>query len=143
MSEYRTYGSIRKVREDTGRCIVAIFKNWGDHQCTRKRGKGPDGLYCTQHANRIQKRADDEARHKKEYEAQRNEWELQRKHGRLLKGDAVFLHALKSMALDLYNFEFPSATRQGYAPPPPAKEWINDLIEMELGDARLVRVKPQ
>lgn len=39
--------------EDPTKCIEGV---WGgylsmfEHQCTRKRGYGPNGLYCKQHA---------------------------------------------------------------------------------------------
>ena len=38
--------------EDPERCVTAVWPAgmWHDHQCTRKRGHGPDGLYCKQHA---------------------------------------------------------------------------------------------
>lgn len=34
-----------EVVHDTGRSILS-------HQCSRRRGKGPDGLFCTVHAKR-------------------------------------------------------------------------------------------
>ena len=98
MSEPRTYGAKRK-KENTDLCIKEVFSGWVSHQCSRKRGKGPDGLYCIQHVNVIQKREEDEARYKEENE-------IRKKHGWLLEGDAVFMHALKSMSTDLYNAEF-------------------------------------
>jgi hypothetical protein len=42
-----------RVPEDVSRCAeeVATPPYYIDfHQCTRKRGHGPDGLYCKQHA---------------------------------------------------------------------------------------------
>jgi hypothetical protein len=38
--------------EDKTRCIeeVADETGWHWHQCFRRRGFGPDGLYCKQHA---------------------------------------------------------------------------------------------
>jgi len=46
-----------EVRSD---CIEEVASSWGFHgfvQCSRKRGYGPDGLYCRQHAKKIEKRA--------------------------------------------------------------------------------------
>lgn len=38
--------------EDPERCITTVWapREWHGHQCTRKRGHGPHGLYCQQHA---------------------------------------------------------------------------------------------
>ncbi len=39
--------------EDTTKCIVEVHdssRGCLSHQCRRKRGHGPDGLYCKQHA---------------------------------------------------------------------------------------------
>ena len=40
------------VLEDETLCVEEVFNpaGWGSHQCLRKRGDGPDGLYCKQHA---------------------------------------------------------------------------------------------
>lgn len=36
--------------EDTSRCIESVYERLSHgHQCERKRGHGPDGLYCKQH----------------------------------------------------------------------------------------------
>jgi hypothetical protein len=35
--------------EDTSRCIESVMDGFHSHQCIRKRGNGPDGLYCKQH----------------------------------------------------------------------------------------------
>ena len=39
------------VREDPTRCIQEVYPRmeWHPSQCLRKRGHGPDGLYCKQH----------------------------------------------------------------------------------------------
>ena len=55
MSEPRKYGHWQSKPEDTTRCIVAVTPPglWGIgewHQCYRKRGHGPNGEYCKQHA---------------------------------------------------------------------------------------------
>ncbi len=42
--------------EDETRCIIEIWPrsgSWASYQCMRKRGYGPDGLYCKQHAKKI------------------------------------------------------------------------------------------
>ena len=38
--------------KDNTRCISRVFRvyEFFSHQCSRKRGHGPDGLYCKQHA---------------------------------------------------------------------------------------------
>jgi len=38
--------------EDIDRCIACVSDSsgWHFYQCSRKRGHGPDGLYCKQHA---------------------------------------------------------------------------------------------
>jgi hypothetical protein len=39
--------------EDPTRCTEEVWSRentWYPHQCSRKRGHGPDGLYCKQHA---------------------------------------------------------------------------------------------
>ena len=39
--------------EDKTRCIEEVQDPWGhSYQCSWKRGKGKDGLYCGQHAKR-------------------------------------------------------------------------------------------
>jgi len=40
--------------EDETRCIEEVwtYEGWHSHQCNRKRGHGPDGLYCKQHAKK-------------------------------------------------------------------------------------------
>ena len=59
----RDYGgsSYKKgIKENITRCIVSISDptGWGnDHQCSFKRGYGKEGLYCKNHANRIEKGA--------------------------------------------------------------------------------------
>lgn len=36
----------RAVSEDSSRCVAEVWaSDWG-HQCNRKRGHGPGGLYC-------------------------------------------------------------------------------------------------
>lgn len=45
--------------EDPTRCIEKVWPPMWDggppYQCQRKRGYGPDGLYCKQHAKKIKK----------------------------------------------------------------------------------------
>jgi hypothetical protein len=41
--------------EDPTRCIEEVWPTdglWISYQCSRKRGHGPDGLYCKQHAKK-------------------------------------------------------------------------------------------
>jgi len=41
--------------EDPTRCIEEVWPSdttWYPRQCSRKRGHGPDGLYCKQHAKK-------------------------------------------------------------------------------------------
>ena len=41
--------------EDPTRCVAVVPDSTRrlSHQCSRKRGHGPDGLYCKQHAKKI------------------------------------------------------------------------------------------
>jgi hypothetical protein len=47
-------GSPQGTPEDPERCIEDIWPHgnggWIPYQCSRRRGHGPDGLYCKQHA---------------------------------------------------------------------------------------------
>jgi hypothetical protein len=44
-------GQPKGMPEDPNRCIEEVHASrWISHQCSRKRGHGPDGLYCKQHA---------------------------------------------------------------------------------------------
>ena len=57
-------GNPRGNRENKTRCIVCVSGNimHGEHphQCTKPRGKGPDGLYCTIHDPAyVEKKSDD------------------------------------------------------------------------------------
>lgn len=54
----RRYG--RWVPEDETRCIAVtgVSLIWGTSQCQRRRGHGPDGLYCKQHAKIIEQGRD-------------------------------------------------------------------------------------
>lgn len=47
----RWAGNERGFPEDTTRCIKSIFRDGSfiSSQCSRKRGHGPNGLYCKQH----------------------------------------------------------------------------------------------
>jgi hypothetical protein len=45
-------GNPRGTREDVTRCVEQVHdggRGMRLHQCNRKRGHGPDGLYCKQH----------------------------------------------------------------------------------------------
>jgi hypothetical protein len=46
-------GNSAGTKEDESRCIEEVWPSsggWIPYQCQRKRGHGPDGLYCKQHA---------------------------------------------------------------------------------------------
>jgi len=52
-------GDPEGVAEDKTRCVESvyhIFRDFISSQCSRKRGHGPDGLYCKQHAMEIARR---------------------------------------------------------------------------------------
>ena len=36
------------------RCAADVHTGWHFNQCSRKRGHGPDGAYCKQHAKRFE-----------------------------------------------------------------------------------------
>jgi hypothetical protein len=63
MAKLRIYGSWagnpKGRKEDIARCIEEVWPNermsFIAHQCQRKRGYGPDGLYCKQHAKKHSK----------------------------------------------------------------------------------------
>ena len=48
-------GNPRGLVEIRTQCVVEVSTNWGLHryQCARKRGHGPDGLFCKQHAKMV------------------------------------------------------------------------------------------
>ena len=48
-------GNPRGDLEDKTRCIKEVqdSSGWHFYQCQRKRGYGPDGLYCKQHAKKF------------------------------------------------------------------------------------------
>jgi hypothetical protein len=47
-------GNERGKAEDKTKCVEIVFgDSWIPYQCTRKRGYGPDGEYCKQHAKKI------------------------------------------------------------------------------------------
>ncbi len=45
----RTYGRYNRP-ENKDKCVVEVFEGWHSAQCSRKRGHGPGGEYCKQHA---------------------------------------------------------------------------------------------
>ncbi len=48
-------GDKKGVPEDKTRCIKGVFGDFHyTHQCNRKRGHGPEGLYCKQHAKKFE-----------------------------------------------------------------------------------------
>lgn len=49
-------GNLNGTAEDPGHCVVSVTEHssWPHSgQCGRKRGHGPDGLYCWQHAKML------------------------------------------------------------------------------------------
>jgi hypothetical protein len=59
MRVYRQWGGNPKgTPEDTSRCIERVpdgGRSCLSHQCSFRRGHGPDGLYCKKHAKRYSK----------------------------------------------------------------------------------------
>lgn len=57
---YRQWsGNPKGVPEDKTKCIQVVWeKGRGalNYQCTRKRGHGPDSLYCKQHGKEAEQR---------------------------------------------------------------------------------------
>jgi hypothetical protein len=54
MTDHPRYGT---WADNPTRCIEQVWPSggtWIPHQCCRKRGHGPDGLYCKQHAKKHQ-----------------------------------------------------------------------------------------
>ena len=51
-------GNPKGFPEDKTRCVetVSDFTGWHQIQCSRKRGYGPNGEYCKQHAKKIEQR---------------------------------------------------------------------------------------
>jgi len=51
----RWYGVRSGARENPTWCIVQVdSRTYGLGQCTRRRGHGPDGLYCKRHARMLE-----------------------------------------------------------------------------------------
>jgi len=51
-------GNPKGIPEDPTRCVFTVpdFTGWHYNQCSRKRGYGPNGEYCKQHAKMIERR---------------------------------------------------------------------------------------
>ena len=49
-------GNKEGTREDKICCVYEVWApdRWHAYQCSRKRGHGPDGLYCKQHAKMVE-----------------------------------------------------------------------------------------
>ncbi len=48
-------GDPKGTKEDPKRCIKEVWPiggRWNPYQCLRKRGYGPEGLYCRQHGKK-------------------------------------------------------------------------------------------
>lgn len=50
-------GNLKGRPEDITHCVKEVWPStgvgWISYQCQRKRGHGPDGLYCKQHAEML------------------------------------------------------------------------------------------
>jgi len=44
------YGWTAKAKPDPERCAKQVAHGWTYAQCARKRGHGPEGAFCKQHA---------------------------------------------------------------------------------------------
>ena len=56
-------GDPKGTAEDPARCIAEVYPGaaahtWIPHQCRRKRGHGPGGLFCKQHGKKQQELMD-------------------------------------------------------------------------------------
>lgn len=49
-------GNPQGVKEDVSRCAEEIMDGYHLVQCRRKRGHGPKGMYCKQHAKMVEER---------------------------------------------------------------------------------------
>lgn len=52
-------GNSRGNPEDTANCVQAVWnqaRGMISNQCSRKRGFGPEGLYCKQHGAKVEAR---------------------------------------------------------------------------------------
>ena len=43
------------VPENQSRCVAAVWDRTFGSQCSRRRGHGPDGLWCKQHTKMIER----------------------------------------------------------------------------------------
>lgn len=82
-------------KEDASRCVMSVTPNERGgfahaHQCNRKRGHGPDGLYCKQHDPAEVARRDAEA--KARWDAK---WDRAQRPNRLI---AAYRKALEQIA---------------------------------------------
>ena len=53
MRRYGTWAG-SETAENKACCVVLVSQGWYTYQCSRKRGHGPDGLYCKQHAKMVE-----------------------------------------------------------------------------------------
>lgn len=61
----KAYGTFSSLTPDYTRCCASVYGgHFRSHQCTRKRGYGPDKAYCKQH-DPIARKAKDDARMQK------------------------------------------------------------------------------
>ena len=60
MNKERRYdiwaGNPKGIKEDKTKCIQSVsdYTGWHRYQCSRKRGHGDKGLYCKQHAKKLE-----------------------------------------------------------------------------------------
>ena len=67
----KMYGFSTKTPEDLTLCREEILRRWSASQCSRKRGKGPNGDYCAQHGRFYAKKERDKRERMKREERQR------------------------------------------------------------------------
>ena len=46
-------GSRKGIPYKEGRCAYEVWSRWLPRQCSKKNGKGVNGLYCGTHANKL------------------------------------------------------------------------------------------
>lgn len=120
----RMYGSAwHRVPEDPTRCVQGIWQgiSSGSEQCSNKRGKGPDGLYCGMHdpdARAEKQRKRDELRAaERKLQHERNPLTIARRENEKLRA------ALEPFARFAEMFEEARALQAGQVPTEPDAEW--------------------
>jgi len=54
-AEKQTYGHYRPRLFRAEKCAWELYTDYGQQQCSRAPGHGPDGLYCRQHARMVER----------------------------------------------------------------------------------------